>query len=356
MTTKMAISETSKSTGYRLFSTLAILAVIIYAASFFIDIIILLVISVFITMMFHPLVNVLESRGINRLISIMIVFSISGVVIFFGLSVLIPKIATQMNTLAQSLNQEKISILLQQVEEELRDYIPFIKSDEFAVKLEQFISELFFSSIQNLSDIVSSIVSVIAISVIVPFMTFFMLKDNRKIQNGIINIVPNKYFEFSYYVINQIGYQLGRFVRGWIFDAFMVGFLAAVGLTVLGIKNSITIGFVAGVGHLIPYFGPVIGGLPAVIISLIQFGSFALLPEIVLLFVMIYTFDNGYLQPKIFSKSTDMHPLMIIILILLGSQLLGVLGMLIAVPAATVIKTAAKEIYYGYKNYRIINT
>jgi predicted PurR-regulated permease PerM len=187
-------------------------------------------------------------------------------------------------------------------------------------------------------------------------MTFFILKDNTRIVNGILNIVPNKYFEFSYYVVNEIGVQLGRFVRGWILDAFIVGFMAAIGLTLLGIQNSVTIGFIAGLGHLIPYFGPVIGGLPAIIISLVQFGDFSKLPEISLMFLIIYTLDNGYIQPNIFSKSTDMHPLIIILLILTGSQLLGILGMLIAVPAATIIKTATREIYFGFKNYKIIRT
>jgi predicted PurR-regulated permease PerM len=283
-------------------------------------------------------------------------FYSAGLSFFLVYLFLIPKIAGQMNVLAETVSQEKIRALLVQVENEIQEYFPFIQSEDFASKLETFFSELFFDSVNNISEIVSSIVSVVAIAVIVPFMTFFILKDNTSLMNGIINIIPNKYFEFSYYVLNQIGFQLGRFIRGWIFDAFIVGFLAAIGLTILGIQNSITIGFVAGVGHLIPYFGPLIGGLPAIIISLIQFGNFSMLPEITIMFIIIYTLDNGYLQPNIFSKTTDMHPLMIIVLILAGSQLMGVLGMLLAIPAATVVKTAAKEIYFGLKNYRIIRT
>lgn len=352
----MALSEKSIRNIYKALTILSIGGIVLYASILFLDIIILLVISVFIAMIFNPLVTMLENQGVKRLVSVVLVFLLSGFVIFFGLSVLIPKIAGQMNVLAETVNQEKIRALLTQVEAEIQEYFPFIQSEDFASKLETFFSELFFDSVNNISNIVSGIVSVVAIAVIVPFMTFFMLKDSTRLVNGIINVIPNKYFEFSYYILNQIGYQLGRFIRGWIFDAFMVGFLAAIGLTILGIQNSITIGFVAGVGHLIPYFGPLIGGLPAIIISLIQFGDFSMLPEITIMFIIIYTLDNGYLQPNIFSKSTDMHPLMIIILILAGSQLMGVLGMLLAIPIATVIKTASKEIYFGLKNYKIIRT
>ena len=130
--------------------------------------------------------------------------------------------------------------------------------------------------------------------------------------------------------------------------------MSGVGLALLGIHNAASIGFIAGVGHLIPYFGPIIGGIPAIAISLIQFGDFSMLPNIIMLFIIIYTIDNGFIQPNVFSRGTDMHPLIIILLILVGSELLGIFGMLLAVPTATVIKTAAREIYYGYKNYKII--
>ena len=166
--------------------------------------------------------------------------------------------------------------------------------------------------------------------------------------------MPNKYFEVSYSVIRKISIQLGRFVRGWIFDAFMVGLLSGIGLAILGIDNAASIGLIAGIGHLIPYFGPILGGIPAIIISVIQFGNFSMLPKILLMFCCIYLLDNGFIQPNVFSKSTDIHPLMIIFLIIIGSQTMGILGMLLAVPAATVIKTAAREIYLGYKNYKII--
>lgn len=187
-------------------------------------------------------------------------------------------------------------------------------------------------------------------------MTFFILKDSQRLLHGIINFVPNKYFEVSYNVLTKISIQLSRYVRGWILDAALVGILAGIGLALLGINNAVSIGFIAGAGHLIPYFGPVIGGLPAIIITILQFGDLSMLPSVLILFTVIYTFDNGFIQPNIISKSTDMHPLVIILLILIGSETLGVLGMLLAVPIATVAKTAVKEIYFGYKNYKIINT
>jgi predicted PurR-regulated permease PerM len=338
---------------FRILLTIISIIIVSVIAYNFTNIILMISLSFLLSLIFNPLVTFFEKNGLQRIFSVLLVFVISGVVIVLALSILIPKIVSQMNAIAATVNKESITIFVKQIEDAIKDYFPLLESSNFAAQLGDYLSTLFFSSINSISDIVSGIVSVLAITVIVPFMTFFILKDQSKISKSIINIIPNKYFEMSYSVLTSINHELGRFVRGWIFDAFIVGVMAAIGLAILGIKNSITIGFVAGIGHLIPYFGPVIGGLPAIIISLIQFGDFSHLPSIVFMFIIIYTLDNGYIQPNVFSKSTDMHPLMIIILILIGSQLLGILGMLLAVPVATVLKTAAREIYYGFKYYKI---
>ncbi len=335
--------------------TITIIAgLIIYFSILFFDLIVMLAIAILIAMIFNPLVNILERYELSRGLAVLIVFVIVGFLLIWGISYFVPTLATQMNAIAKNINQEKLNKILTEIQKSISGYIPFVDTSDLAAKLSEFLSSLFFNSISNLSKLVSNILSIVALSIIIPFMTYFLLKDNKKIIKGIINIVPNKYFEVSYSVLNEINVQLGRYVRAWIFDAFMVGFLSAIGLTLLGIKNSVSIGVVAGLGHLIPYFGPIVGGLPALLFSIVQFGNLSMLPSITIMFIMIYAVDNGFIQPNLFSKSTDFHPLAIIILILIGEQLMGVLGMLLAVPVATVIKTAAKEIYLGYKNYKII--
>lgn len=350
----MSFSEITLRKITKFLLGLAAIAFLVYFSMIIFDIIIMLVLSVLLAFIFNPLVMFFEKNGLNRLFSVLLVFLIATLVIIFGFSVLIPKIVKQMNIIAENFTKENVDAVLGQFNETLNKFIPFLKAEDISQQISSFFSDMLVNSINNLSEIVTSIISVLAIVVIVPFMTFFILKDKHKIVKGIIDVMPNKYFEVSYWVIKKISYQLGRYVRSWIFDAFIVGVMAIIGLSILGIKNSITIGAIAGIGHLIPYFGPVIGGLPAIIISLIQFGDLSMLPSITFMFLIIYTFDNGYIQPNVFSKGTDIHPLLIIILILVGSQAMGILGMLLAVPAATVIKSAAREIYYGYKNYRII--
>lgn len=329
---------------------LVMIAIVYYFAS----ILAMLIISLLIAMIFNPVVDFIEKRGFPRLFAVLFVFFLTGFLIFTAVSFLIPKIVSQFNLIATAITPQNFKSLLIHIEDSLKSIFPFISSVGLADKLTSFFQNLILNGVNNLTNIVYSIFSIIAIVVIVPFMTFFLLKDNTRLAKGIINIMPNRFFEVSYWVIHKISFELGRYVRGWILDAFLVGLLSGVGLALLGIQNAASIGFIAGAGHLIPYFGPIIGGIPAIIISIVQFGNFSMLPSIIILFLLVYTIDNGFIQPNVFSKSTDMHPLVIILLIIIGSETIGVLGMLFAVPAATVLKTAAREIYLGYKNYKII--
>jgi predicted PurR-regulated permease PerM len=126
----------------------------------------------------------------------------------------------------------------------------------------------------SVSTLLSSIVSVIAVLVIIPFISFFLLKDNRRILQGLLQTIPNKYFEMSYYVLKKVTLRLGLYVRAWIFDATFVGVMIGFGFYFIGVPNALPLGVIAGLGHLIPYFGPIIGGIPALIVSIVQYGVF----------------------------------------------------------------------------------
>jgi predicted PurR-regulated permease PerM len=352
----MPFSEAHVKNSRNYFLILFSLGVATFLIYLFVDIIAMLAISVLLGLIFNPIVDFLEHRGLHRTLSVLFVFLGLVTLIVAGFSFLAPKIINQMNTLTTALTQENVQLLIQQFEKSLKSIFPFLGSVDLTQKISDLFQNILVGWVNNLTNVVQSIVSILAVVVVVPFMTFFLLKDNKRLMRGIINVMPNKYFEVSYSVIRKISISLGRFVRGWLLDAFCVGLLSGLGLAFLGIHNAASIGLVAGMGHLIPYFGPIIGGIPAIAMSLIQFGNFSMLPRILLMFLCVYLIDNGFIQPNVFSKSTDMHPLVIIVLIIAGSQLLGIMGMLLAVPIATIIKTAAREIYFGYKNYKIIQS
>ena len=321
---------------------------------YFIDIITILIISILISMIFNPIVSSLENKGFERKFSVTLIFIINSIIFFFAGSFLIPKLLSQINNFTKLLTSENIKKVTQGIENFVHDYFPFINTETLVVRLQNLLNSLFVEIINNFSQIISSFFNLIIIAVIIPFITFFLLRDNKLLLKGFVNLFPNKYLEFSYLILNKTGIQLGQFIRGWLLDATIVGTLIALALSLSGIKNSITIGLIAGLGHLVPYFGPIIGGIPAIILSIIQYGDLTQLPKILFIFSFIYLLDNGFIQPKIYSHKTGFHPILIIIFILIGNQIFGPIGMLLAIPLATVIKTASSEFYSGFKNFKII--
>jgi predicted PurR-regulated permease PerM len=317
------------------------------------EILIILAISTLLAFIFAPFVSMLEGKGFNRLTSTLMIFGIFGFITYLSLSIIIPKLVFQMNHLISALEGFSFAEELKALEATILHYVPFLKQGELTGRIELFFSSQLINILDSITEVLSSIVSVIAILVIVPFITFFLLKDNRRILQGLLQAIPNKYFEMSYYILKKVTLRLGLFVRAWIFDATFVGVMIGFGFYFVGVPNALPLGVIAGLGHLIPYFGPVIGGVPAIIVSIVQHGDLSQIPLILLVVLITYTLDNGFVQPYVFGKSVDMHPIVIILLIIIGGTLFGLIGMLLAVPVATVIKTFSKEIYFATKNYKI---
>lgn len=334
---------------------LSLIGLVYFSIQIF-NLIVILAVAILISFILKPLVKYVEFLKIQKTYAVLIVLLSTLFLIGFLVYYFIPIFSTQFENLLASLRDLKIQELLNRLDESLTEIFPLIKPGELSERLTRLIQTSVESFFADISNIVIEILVFVAFLVIVPFVTFFILKDGRELKLGFVNLLPNRYYEMAYHVINKVDKEIGRFVRGWILDACFVGLASTIGLYFLGVDNFAMIGLIAGIGHLIPYFGPIIGGVPALLVSFYQFGDYSMFVPILMLFILIYTIDNGLVQPYVFAKSVNMHPVVIIFLILTGGQLIGIAGMLLAVPVANVIRVAATEIYLGYKEYKIVRT
>ncbi len=164
----------------------------------------------------------------------------------------------------------------------------------------------------------------------------------------VVSWVPNRYFEMTLIILHKTGTQLGRYIRGQLLVASIVGSLSIFALYLLEIKYAFFIGAMAGLANMIPYFGPIVGAVPAIIMALIHNdGSLEIVAVVAVAFATIQLFENIFVSPFIVSKSVELHPLTVIIVILIGGQLVGIFGMLLAVPTASIIKVTR---YKSLKN------
>ena len=142
-------------------------------------------------------------------------------------------------------------------------------------------------------------------------------------------------------------------MRGLILECSIVGVLSMIGFIIIGVPYAIIIGMVTGIANLVPYLGPIAGASLALMASLTVTGNFQLFIPIALVSIVTRLIDDLVLQPLCFGKSLDMHPVAVVLTLIIGHQLMGVSGMVISIPIATILRVSATETYWGLKHYTI---
>ncbi len=300
-----------------------------------------------------PLVDMLESRGLNRGAAILLIFLALGLFSFLIFKIVFPDFSQQINSLAQLVQHQDPETLVKKLQSFLSKQFSMLNNPEVAQNISSKLYGLLQLLLQKSIDIVFSIISNFVLIMTIPFITFFFLKDGRNFKKSIIQLVPNRYFEMSLNLIYKSSEKLGAYIRGQLLVAAVVGALSVFALFLLNVPYFFIIGAVAGLANMIPYFGPWVGAAPGVIVAYLETGSFSSVIAVVIAFAVIQLLDEVLVSPMIVSKSVQIHPLLVILVLLVGSSLAGLLGMLIAVPVFAVLQVIFKEVNWGLKNYRL---
>jgi predicted PurR-regulated permease PerM len=198
-----------------------------------------------------------------------------------------------------------------------------------------------------------------------PLIFIFLGFDNGQIRRFFISLVPNLYFELSLTVLDRLDDALGKYLRGTLLECFMVGLTLIVGLILLGIPVGIAvaIGVVSGLLNAIPFLGTAIALVIGVGYALIAENIRPLIPGlnpndlalyVVILVIVAHVLDDVLFQPFVLGSAVNVHPLVVIIAIIGGSLIMGLWGMLFAIPTVVVVKTVVATFFKELKDYRII--
>jgi predicted PurR-regulated permease PerM len=186
---------------------------------------------------------------------------------------------------------------------------------------------------------VLSIFALVATVVIIPVLSIYLMIEEKDLLAGFMRVVPEKWRPEAASVLRDLDSVLGGFIRGQILVGIVIGGFITVALLVLHVKYAVLIGVAGGVGDIIPYVGAFVGFVPAVILAFVNDGwQHALVVTVV--FVAIFQLEGHFIAPKIVSDSVGLSPLTVIVAILIGGEMLGVLGMFVAVPVAGILRVA----------------
>jgi len=291
---------------------------------------------------FDPLYRYLIHKKIPKVLAIIIVFGIIIALLILTIFFLIPSVINQLNILYKEVPNfiENYQNLILSIKPQLSK---FINPADVEILLKENLSELqkgvlgFSQSIIiYLSNIVSSITFGI---VIIPLILFYLMRDIVIFKENLYIFVSRENKKEFKEVLEEIDHIISGFIRGRIIVCFIVGTLIGIGLYFLNLKFALIIGIVSGVFNFIPYLGPIVGVILALIFALGN--SWWTLLMIVVLFVLVNQLEAIYLNPNILGKGLGLHPLTVILSILICGQLLGILGVLVAVPLAAILKVLA---------------
>lgn len=212
--------------------------------------------------------------------------------------------------------------------------------NETLEKANVFILKFSENAIDNLMRLTNNIISL----AVLPIIVYYFLSDGGHIYNKLLLILPTEKRTLTKKVLNDIDRVLARYISGQLLLSGLVGILTFISMIIFKVKFPLWVSILNAILNIIPYFGPVFGAIPAVIVAFLDSTSKGI--SITIAMFLIQQIEGNIFSPKITGDSTDMHPVVIIILLLIGDKFGGFLGMVLVIPAAVIIKVLYDDINY----------
>jgi predicted PurR-regulated permease PerM len=278
----------------------------------------------------HPMVRHLHKRGMPRALAIIIIY-----LLFFGTTGYAavkgtPIILAQLGSLSQHIPtftqfyQDKVDHFYTAT-----DHLPeqvHVHFNRLLGKAQNALNQTVSKIMLSIQRLVTSIFTIF----LIPFIVFYLLKDIRKIQQWLNEHAPDRWREPAKVLIHEIDHSLGSYIRGQILVCVAVGVAAFIGLWIFKIPYPGVLGFFVGITDIIPFFGGAIGAIPAVLVAM-TFG-FKKVIIVVAVISVVQTLEGNLFSPVIVGKSVHLHPVFIMLSLVVGGELGGIIGLLIAVP------------------------
>ncbi|PSQ97989.1 MAG: AI-2E family transporter [Bacteroidetes bacterium SW_9_63_38] len=329
---------------------------------YFAGLVLYLVVGGVLAYLLRPVVDWLQSHGLRRVSAILGSFVLLLGAVSVIVTSIVPFVGQQVQELSQLISVDLATDVATYVENRVRQVTP-IEPGVIVDNVERMAQALMQGDLVKGDQVAGTVSSVVALFtnivyavVIIPFVTFFLLKDGLEIRRSLLWLVPNQYFEVTLAILDKVEGNIGRYLSALLIQCTSIAVIASVLLWGVGLQNAIAIGIFTGLANTIPYFGPFLGFVCGTLVGIAQTGNFVLVPWVALAMALTQLADNVLLQPIIFSRAAKAHPLVILFVVLIGARLGGIIGMLIAIPLTTTVRVVVEQVLWSLHNYRILRS
>jgi predicted PurR-regulated permease PerM len=333
------------------------------------------IIGAFLVYLFLPIVNFFDSRmprlfckwRISRTLAILITYLIVILLLVGFFAIFVPLMSEQISQLIELSTQYTLKVLgftkdlnKTLIDEWLQRYyhlLPDLIREILDSNVQQ-VTAFLINSIQSVVSwftgairfallgtlgVVSSTVSLVIGIIVVPFWMFYMLNDQKNIAQNLSNLVPERYHADMQNLRVIFDRVLSSYLRGQLILCLFIGGMCTIGLFILGVKLSFLLGTIAGILEIVPTIGPFLGAIPAVLIALLT--SPALAVKTAILYAVIQQIENLLLVPKVTKESVKLHPTITMLVLVAGSEVAGIWGILLAVPLTAIVRDLFWYVY-----------
>lgn len=288
----------------------------------------------------NPMVDYLEKKGLSRKWAVLIVFA--GIILVFVLAItfIIPGVQNQFNQLLEEFPKIWNSVI-SQIETLLYDegfteiYRQFEATDIMNRLTEQ-MSNIFTATIDSIGNVAGIITRIVITIATIPFVLYYLLIDGDHFKQSVLEIIPTRARPTMIKFMEQAGQQVGSYVRGELMVAVSVAIMFYVGYLVIDLEYALILSILAGVLNLIPYLGSIMASVPALIIG--AFVSPIQLLKVIIVIVIEQTLEGRVISPQILGNKLEIHPLVILFILLVAGSLFGFMGLILAVPGFGILR------------------
>lgn len=298
------------------------------------DVLIIFLFALIIASAISPFANWLDEKGFPRLLGVLLLYLVILFLIVGVLSLIIPYVSQDINQLTSTLPQlvTKVSTSLDKVQQGSPQYLDFISEIQ---NILQGFSDYLQQSAQSIIGLIISIFGGVASAIAILIISFYLSVTKKGIESFLGSIVPEKYEDYAIHLWKRAELKVGLWLQGQLLLGLVMGLLVYVGLSLMGIKFALILGFLAAILEIVPIVGPVLAAIPAIIIAFLLSPALGL--WVIVFYVIVQQLENHLLVPVVLGKTVGLNPVVVIIALLTGQQLAGIPGMILSVPVATII-------------------
>lgn len=324
-----------------------------------------MLISVALAYMLAPLVSWFERRGWSRSSSTLLGITAASLLVVLVLIFVIPSVWNQLNqsyTQAQALwedqaRKEALFLRIKQINPQLSALIEKQVTD-YSIKPESILSwvgKWLQTGLFKLVDLTASILDLL----LIPFFIYYLLADYRGMRDRVDRLIPPRFRIATTDLMGQINNVLSSYVRNQLLIALAMGAMYSLGFMILRVPLGFTIGMLSGLLNFVPYLGTLIGlGLSVFFVALDGAG-FGRITGVLIIFTIVQSVEGYYLTPKLLGSRLNLHPMWVLVGLVIGGNLFGLLGIILAVPVIAIAKVLLgilEEIYQESNFYRRTGT